>query len=169
MSTKRTIHISNNISKILRWETPTIQHSRVITIPYTISLPPTPNHLTVISSCQCQHSELHLPASFLLEVPVCQDASPMPKWWHCQHGGNGNSLFSRLPEAQGRRRPFMLRWCWSASSWRRRRCVHGASKHADVSWLGTWNSDPWTLKQNVSINPHLFLLQRVTKYHSLRV
>ena len=158
---------SNNISKILRWETPTIQHSRVITIPYTTSLPPTPNHLTVISSCQCQHSELHLPASFLLEVPVCQDASPMPKWWHCQHGGNGNSLFSRLPEAQGRRRPFMLRWCWSASSWRRRRCVHGASKHADVSWLGTWNSDPWTLKRNVSINPHLFLLQRVTKYHSL--
>ena len=76
-------------------------------------------------------------------------------------------LFSRLPEAQGRRRPFMLRWCWSASSWRRRRCVHGASKHADVSWLGTWNSDPWTLKRNVSINPHLFLLQRVTKYHSV--
>ena len=92
---------SNNISKILRWETPTIQHSRVITIPYTISLPPTPNHLTVISSCQCQHSELHLPTSFLLEVPVCQDASPMPKWWHCQHGGNGNSCFLACRKLRG--------------------------------------------------------------------
>ena len=156
---------SNNISKILRWETPTIQHSRVITIPYTISLPPTPNHLTL----QLPMSTFRTPLARLLpsRSSGVSGRLALPKWWHCQHGGNGNSVFSRLPEAQGRRRPFMLRWCWSASSWRRRRCVHGASKHADVSWLGTWNSDPWTLKRNVSSNPHLFLLQRVTKYHSL--
>ncbi len=105
---------------------------------------------------QCRYQERNPHASFLLEVPVCQDASPMAGV-ACQHGSGNSSHVSSLPEAQGRPRPFTLRWCWSASSWRR---VHGAWDTADLSRLGPGIQ---TLgHSNEMLTPYLFLLQRVT-------